>query len=105
MPADKLSREIADDYLRTVDPPWRGFWLSMHLVAMNLVDFAHGLSLVDQHSFAEHVSGDKNDVARWVREVVGDGVLARRLNGVTTSAEAAIIVRTRVEELKAALAA
>lgn len=100
MSAATLTAEVAQEYLRDVDPMWRSFWFHMHLVAKNLEEFAEGLRQVDDASYNEHVSGQKNDLARWVHEVVGDGVLARRLAAAASKEEAASIVADRVAELK-----
>ena len=51
----------------------------MHSMAKNLEEFAAGLGEISDEVFVFHVSGQKNDLARWVREVVGDAVLAAEL--------------------------
>lgn len=91
-------------YLRNVEPMWRAFWFHMHLVAKNLEEFAEGVGTISDEVFAYHVSGQKNDLARWVQEVVGDSELASRLSQVKNQHEAAGIVSARLAELKAASA-
>lgn len=95
-----ISKEIAREYLRDVQPMWRAFWFHMHLVAKNLEEFAAGLGEISEEVFAYHVSGQKNDLAKWVQEVVGDSALARDLSSVKSAAEAAAIAGARVEELQ-----
>ena len=97
-----VSRESAEYYLRNVEPKWKGFWLHMHLVAFNLEEFAAGLASISDEIFAYHVNPPKKDLAKWVREVVGDAELAQALDGVRTKEEVARLVRLRVEDLKRA---
>ncbi len=89
-------------YLRDVEPPWRAFWFHMHRMAKNLAEFADGLGTISDEVFEYHVSGQKNDLERWVQEVIGDAVLAERLSAVRTKEDAARAARERVEELRAA---
>jgi len=95
-----LDTENAAYWLREIQPKWKGFWLHMHLVAFSLPEFADALTQITDEVFAYHVSGQKNDFAKWVNEVVGDSELARTLGGVTTKEEAAEAVRERVAVLR-----
>ena len=101
---DQVSAEEARMYLKDVEPMWRAFWLHMHLVARNLEEFADGIGRISDDVFAYHVSGQKNDFAKWVQEVIGDSALARSLAGVSTKEDAARIVGERVDVLKRAAA-
>jgi len=102
MADEAISAEVAREYLRDVEPMWKAFWFHMHLVAKNLEEFAEGLGGISDEVFRYHTSGQKNDLARWVQEVIGDSVLARELSSVVSKEEAAEIVRTRVAALKRA---
>jgi hypothetical protein len=101
MPGETVTKETAALYLRDIEPMWKAFWLHMHLVAKNLEEFASGLGQISDDVFAYHVSGQKNDLAKWVQEVVGDAMLAQRLAGVGSKEDAAAIVGERVAELRA----
>ncbi len=105
MAADIVSAETARKYLKDVEPMWRAFWFHMHLVAKNLEEFGVGVGTVSDEVFAYHVSGQKNDLSRWVIEVVGDSELGARLASVKNQHEAAATVRARLDELKAAAGA
>jgi hypothetical protein len=98
-----VERTDAEMFLKDVEPMWRAFWFHMHLVAKNLEEFADGLTTISDEVFAYHVSGQKNDLERWTREVIGDAALANELGGVATKEDAARIVADRVKELRAAL--
>jgi len=102
MPEDKVSSEVARIYLRDVEPMWKAFWFHMHLVAKNLEEFAAGMDQISDDIFAYHASGQKNDLAAWVQEVIGDSVLARRLETVSSKAETARVLHERVAELQRA---
>ncbi len=96
----EVNPDTARLYLKDVDPLWQAFWFHMHLMAKNLVEFAEGLEQISDDVFAYHLGGQKNDLARWVQEVIGDAELALALKNVKSKEEAAIAVRTRVNELK-----
>lgn len=96
-----MERERARMYLKDVEPLWRAFWFHMHLMAKNLEEFAAGLGQISDDVFAYHVSGQKNDLARWTGEVIGDAELSQRLAAVRSKEEAAAVARERLEELKA----
>ncbi|KPJ86010.1 hypothetical protein AMJ57_00860 [Parcubacteria bacterium SG8_24] len=100
---ESISKEVAAAYLRDVDPPWKAFWFHMYRVARNLKEFAAGLETISDDVFRYHVDGQKNDLSRWVQEVVGDSVLARRLDTVRDQQEAARLVQERVTTLETAL--
>jgi len=100
-----LDATTAAGFLKDVDPLWRAFWFHMHLMAKNLPEFAEGLDAISDDIYDYHVSGHKNEIARWVQEVIGDGELGRALMDVPDRKAAAQIVRTRIAELKAIVAA
>lgn len=100
MSDETISEEIANEYLRDIEPMWKAFWFHMHLTAKNLEEFAEGMGQIDDDIFRYHTSGQKNDLVRWVREVIGDSVLARELSSIDSREEAARLVRTRVDALK-----
>ena len=100
MDGTSISPEQARYWLRDIEPKWKGFWLHMHLVAFNLAQFAEGVAAINDEIFSYHVSGQKNDFAKWVREVVGDSELAQALEAARTREEAARVLRYRVEDLK-----
>lgn len=103
MHEDGSEVETARVYLRDVEPMWKAFWFHMHLVAKNLEEFASGMEHISDEIFAYHASGQKNDFAAWVQEVIGDSVLARRLEVVDDKEEAAAVLRERVTELRRVL--
>ena len=98
-----VDKETAEQYLRDAEPMWRAFWFHMHLMAKNLEQFSEGLKTIDDQVYLYHSEGHKNDLAKWVREVIGDGALADDLEKVQTRDEAISVTERRVEELKEAV--
>lgn len=90
----------AQGFLKDVNPLWRAFWFHMHLMAKNLGEFATGLDEISPDVYDYHVSGHKNEIARWVQEVIGDAELSRALTDVPDHSMAASLVRERIGELK-----
>ncbi|MEY4723026.1 MAG: hypothetical protein RLZZ324_539 [Candidatus Parcubacteria bacterium] len=97
-----IAPETARTYLQDVEPLWRAYWFHMHLMAKNLREFADGLGVISDDVFDFHVSGQKNDLARWVREVIGDAELAALLDNVRTKEEAFALAKARVKDLESA---
>ncbi|MBU0624957.1 hypothetical protein KKF05_01295 [Patescibacteria group bacterium] len=95
-----MEKETAEHYLRDIEPMWRAFWFHPHLLVKNLAEFCSGLEEIDDGVYLYHSQGHKNDLARWVREVVGDGALADQLEKVKTRKEAAQITAQRIQDLK-----
>ena len=102
-PPQGVTEETARHYLRDIEPKWKAFWFHMHLMAKNLEEFAEGMKGISDKVFHYHVDGQKNDIAGWVQEIVGDSALARKLKAVATKEEAAKLCSERVIELKKAL--
>ena len=100
---EEISREHAEHYLRDIEPMWRAFWFHMHFYVKSLEEFCDGLSKIDDNIYEYHEKGHKHDMARWVREVVGDGTLADEMEKIKTREEAIRVVCDRVAELKKAL--
>ncbi|MCK5490344.1 MAG: hypothetical protein KAI67_00715 [Candidatus Pacebacteria bacterium] len=55
------------------------FWFCNGSVARNLEDLKNALLEMDKKSFIYHVNKEKNDFAIWVKEILGDDVLANKL--------------------------
>lgn len=100
MPDPHLTAETAREYLRDAEPRWRSFWFHMHLMAKNLEEFSEGLGTISDEVFTFHVSGQKNDLARWVGEVVGDSELAHELALIKTKEDAVRVTAARVKEIR-----
>ena len=98
----EITPEEAEHYLAPAKPTWRSFWFHMHLMANDLRQLADGLASVSDGIYAYH-AGHEGALARWVREVCGDGALAIALERAKSRVEAVEIIKSRVAALEAAL--
>jgi len=55
------------------------FWFCDGSIARNLEDLKNVLLKMDKKCFIYHVNKEKNDFSIWVKEVLGDDVLADKL--------------------------
>ena len=101
MPTRNVSAEEAAHLLKDVSEEWKAFWFNHGLVAKNLAELAAALGSTTAEQFAHHVNSEKNDVAAWVDEVLGDATLAAKLRLLTSPEAAQRMVARRVEELTA----
>lgn len=58
------------------------FWVYEGPVLGNLRDLRDALASMDDATFVYHVNDEKNDFANWVRDVLDDADLARKLSRV-----------------------
>jgi hypothetical protein len=73
-------------------PPDKAFWVNGGPVLTDLQQLRQALAReISDEQFVHHVTGDKNDFAQWVEEVLGD----------TQCAEALRQARSRTEALRA----
>jgi hypothetical protein len=60
-------------------PDNKCFWVKDGQVLRNLKDLSFAFGLMTNETYSYHVNEDKNDFAKWVREVLGDDCLAEKL--------------------------
>jgi hypothetical protein len=72
------------------------FWCRDGQVFRSMVDLAGGLDAMSDEVFSYHSNEDKNDFARWTREVIGDESLASELARARGRLAAAAAVHGRV---------
>jgi hypothetical protein len=87
------------EYLKDV-PGDKAFWVNNGTVIKNLQELPGALESMNDSSFAFHVNKEKNDFALWVREVVGDKMLAVTLQMVKTRRGTIDAVNRRIKQLK-----
>ncbi len=93
------NKEDAQRVLRHVSEEKR-FYCHDGNILNNLYELKTALEKISHPCFAHHVTDEKNDFARWVREVLGDDKLASDLAKASTHKEAAIIVKERIAWLQ-----
>ncbi|MFH1637525.1 MAG: hypothetical protein ABIB71_03815 [Candidatus Woesearchaeota archaeon] len=81
--------------------PWeKQFWTHDGRVIRAIEDMEEIFKTMDDNVFAQHVNDWKNDFAKWVREVVGDEVLADELIKTKDRKSSISIVKKRVRKIK-----
>jgi len=81
-------------------PAGKAFWCKGGRVVNNLDELAAALREMSPETFSHHVTANKNDFSIWVRDVIGDVMLARQLYRAANHIIAARQVETRLKELR-----
>lgn len=82
-------------------PPDKVFWFPNGKTVKNLAELAVALEEIPEEIFLHHVTKDKNDFSKWIKEVIGDVTLANQLQKATTKEATARLVKKRIDWLKA----
>lgn len=78
--------------------PEKAFWTVDGHIFRNLVEMKKALDEMNAETYAYHVNRDKNDFARWVREVACDKKLAAELETAKTRSAAFRAVAARLRD-------
>jgi len=84
--------------LLQVDDPAKAFWFCNGFIAHDLHELSDSLKKIDQSSFKHHVNDRKNDIAKWVEDILNDKRLAKRLYRVKTLKTTISKVNQRLEQ-------
>ena len=68
------------------------FWLNNGMVAKNLHELMGLLEVIDDKTFYHHVKDKKNDFSHWIKNVVRNEELAKKVNFAKTRKEALVIL-------------
>ncbi|MBI2546796.1 hypothetical protein HYV81_06480 [Candidatus Woesearchaeota archaeon] len=71
----KLGPDAARWFLREITGP-ECFWVNNGPILKSIEELAAAVRAMKKEVFLHHVNKDKNDLARWIEEVVGDNKLA-----------------------------
>ena len=94
------NKEDAQRVLKHVQEEKR-FYVHDGEILNNLYELKTALTKMPHSTYAHHVTDEKNDFARWVREVLIDDKLANDLMKVPTQKDAAKLVAERISWLQA----
>ena len=94
-----MKKDTTRTWLKDV-PKDKVFWCSDGKVLASLKELASALGEMKEETYRHHVSGNKNDFSKWVREVIGDSALANELNKAKTLPAAARSAKSRLEWLQ-----
>jgi hypothetical protein len=95
----KITKTVAKRMLGDV-PPEKVFWFPDRKELKNLSELEMALKQMSEETFGYHSNETKSDFSNWVRDVIGDGELAKLLQKSATRAQAAKYVGDRVAWLK-----
>ncbi|MFW5891321.1 MAG: hypothetical protein ACOCUI_03800 [bacterium] len=88
-----------DNFLKSVDKD-KTFWFVSGESANSLESIVDKLKTITNDIFDYHVNSDKNDIASWIKFVIGDNELANKLKITLTKKQFADTISKRVKELK-----
>jgi len=92
--AAKLLANVPEEYV---------FFCTDGQIFNSMAGLGDALNSMSDETFGYHSNCDKRDFSNWLKEIVGDEELARDLANAATRTDAAVIVNTRIEVLKAKL--
>ena len=93
--AEKLLKKDAQRFLAKVPEPFV-FWSNDGRVLHDMTELADALNSMSDETFAYHSNDYKKDFANWVRDVIGDAMLAKDLEKSLSRTEAARVVAKRL---------
>lgn len=84
--------------------PENAFWACNGDILRNLYELLNHIKKTDEWTFKYHVNDDnqKNDFAKWVRDVFSDNKLADELESVKDKNRYIQILQRRIRQLEAA---
>lgn len=97
-----VSLQVNKDRILADCPPEKAFWVSNGVTCRSIFELADSISKANDYVFTYHVNRDnkKNDFADWIRNVLGDDILAERLHAIRDKEHYIEVIRERVKELK-----
>lgn len=94
------NKDDAQRALRHV-PDEKRFYCHDGRILNNIYDLKSALEEMHADTYSHHVTDEKNDFARWVKEVLLDDKLSNELAKCTCAEDAAVIVSERISWLQA----
>jgi hypothetical protein len=92
--------ECASVLLSEVKHPDHYFYLNNNLPIKSLCELSEHLNEMDEESFKNHVTEERNDFSAWVSNIIGDKTLGRKLSELKEKDEMAKAVQVRVDYIK-----
>lgn len=82
-----MNDEMDQKNRHTITNPKKYFWLSNGAVIRSLYELSDSLKVMDEQTFKLHVTADKNDFSKWVKDVLKNEHLADKLGMAKTRKE------------------
>ncbi len=80
------------------------FWCHDGRILRDMRELGEALTTMSDETFAYHSNAEKKDFSNWIRDVIGDAQLSRRLDVAANRIEAASAVASRIATLSRKLA-
>ena len=90
----------ANKALSDVTDPGRAFWFCNGTIVRNIYELASTVELCNNEIFEYHNNSEKNDFYKWVLDVLGDNVLARRIKKEQDKKKFFQKIKRRIKELE-----
>ncbi len=87
------------DKLRVVSEA-EAFYLVNGKRLSSLYELKDELKKIDRKTFSQHVNKHKNDFANWVRDIIGDDLLAEAIASLDNEKDMYKAVKSRIKELE-----
>ena len=87
----KKLRSVSDD---------EAFYLVNGKRLGSLYELRDELKRMEEKVFQHHVNKHKNDFANWVRDIIGDDLLAEAISSISDKREMYLAIKSRIKELE-----
>ncbi|MBI5206252.1 MAG: hypothetical protein HY934_00500 [Candidatus Firestonebacteria bacterium] len=88
-----------EKFLSDVADPFH-FWVASGERLKNLEELVNALEKMSDDIFAHHVNENKNDFSCWIRDCIGDKVLAAAIISIPVKTHTVKKIKDRIQELK-----
>ena len=86
--------------LSDVIRPHYAFWFRNGTIARNIYELVSTLEASSPEVFEYHVNSEKNDFYKWILNILGDDLLAKRLKKERDQKKYIRKIKHRIEELE-----
>lgn len=96
-------RVVREKFLSDCSPEIT-FWTCNSVSCRNIFELISAIEGMSEYCFRYHVNDDKkkNDFAHWIRNVLGDWVLAERLHAIREKDRYVDVIKERIKEFESA---
>jgi hypothetical protein len=97
--SNKIKKNEVNAFLLDCRPDW-SFWVCNGTVIHNLKELTSIVDSMDDGTFSYHNNKDRNDFAKWVRDVIGDHKLANSIEKELNKKKFTEKAKQRIKELE-----
>ena len=93
----KIKKPYPRKYLRNVSPE-NSLWIINGNIVKSLRELLKELKMMNDEAFRYHTNKERNDFSKWVREIIGDRILAADLKKVKVRDKAIRVITSRIKQ-------